>query len=157
MKTQFSLPTDTAIAYERRFEAPIDRVWAAQTEPELLRRWLLGPNPDTEFAVCEMDVRPGGECRWVWRDADGELEIASTVLEAEAPRRLVTEERMRMAGMDPWPATRNTLELAEDGEGTILRTTIEYASKEARDGAYASGMADGIEASFERIDAALAR
>lgn len=155
MQTTFTLPTETQIAYERRFDAPIDRVWAAHTEPELLRQWMLGPNPETEFLVCEMDVREGGSCRWVWSDEDGRLEIASTVLEVEAPHRLVTEERMSLAGQDPWPATRNTIELSPDGEGTILRTTIEYPSKEARDGAYASGMSEGIEAGFDRIDGVL--
>ena len=42
--------------------------------------------------------------------------------------------------------------LTEADGVTTMRTVITYASKEMRDGAYASGMAEGIDAGFDRLD-----
>ncbi len=153
MQTRFSLPDDTSIAYERDFAAPASEVWKAYTDPEIVRTWMLGPNPETEFRTCEMDVRPGGAFRWEWVDVDGELIIAGDVLEVEAPHRLVTTERMSgsaMGGMD-FPPSTNTVTLTEADGITTMRTVTVYASREIRDGAYASGMDVGVDASFERL------
>jgi len=158
MKTTFTMPDDTSIAYERAFRAPASEVWRAYTDPEIVRTWLLGPNPETRFPVCEMDMRPGGSFRWVWVDDDGELEIAGEVLEAEEPSRLVSTERMggsAMGGMD-LPPTHNVVTFVEADGVTTMRTVITYPSKEMRDGAYASGMAEGIDAGFDRLDTAFA-
>lgn len=155
MQTRFDLPDDTSIAYERDFAAPASEVWRAYTDPEIVRTWMLGPNPETEFTTCEMDMRAGGSFRWVWVDRDGELEIAGDVLEADAPHRIVTLERMggsAMQGMDLPPST-NTTTLTEVDGVTTLRTVTVYPSKEIRDGAYASGMDAGIEASYDRLAA----
>ncbi len=40
----------------REFDAPPEMVWKAWTEPELLRRWLLGPD-GWVMQVCEVDAR----------------------------------------------------------------------------------------------------
>lgn len=88
MKTRFTMPADTSIADERDFRAPAAEVWRAYTEPGIVRSRLLGPDPDTEFPVCEMDMRTGGSFRWVWVDAAGELEIAGEVLEADERHRV---------------------------------------------------------------------
>ncbi len=153
MQTRFSLPDDTSIAYERDFAAPASEVWRAYTDPEIVRTWMLGPDPETEFRTCEMDIRAGGSFRWAWVDADGELVIEGDVLEVDAPHRLVTVERMggsAMQGMELPPST-NTVTLTEADGITTLRTVTVYPSREVRDGAYASGMDAGVDASFERL------
>ena len=151
MKTEFTLPDDTTISYTRTFAAPAERVWQACTDPQVVRTWMLGPSEDTTFEVCDMDIREGGSFRWVWLDPDGRLEIYGDVLEVDAPRRLVTTEQM--GGTDR-PPTHNVVELTEQDGRTVLTGTIRYPSKEARDGAYASGMADGMDVSFARLDEA---
>lgn len=145
MKTRFTLPTDTTIAFERRFAASPERMWEAYTNPDIVRRWLgYG-----EFVTCEMDMRPGGSFRWVWQLPDYVLGIHGEVLEADPPHRLVTTEHMTDTD---YPPTRNTVEFVSDGDGTLMRGTSEYASTEARDAAYASGMADGMDDSFTKLD-----
>ena len=49
-----------------------------------------------------------------------------------------------------------TLVLTEMGERTLLTITLLYDSKEARDGAAASGMEQGMAAGYERLDEILA-
>lgn len=145
MKTTFNRPTDTTITYERRFSASPDRIWAAYTRPEQVTRWLgYG-----EFITCEMDMRTGGSYRWEWKLPDFVLGIHGDVVEADAPHRLVTTEHMTDTD---YPPTTNTLELIADGDGTVMKGTIEYASTEARDAAYASGMAEGMDYSFTNLE-----
>jgi len=49
-----------------------------------------------------------------------------------------------------------TLVLTEEAGKTLMTLTLLYASKEARDGAAASGMEHGMAASYERLDEILA-
>ena len=50
-----------------------------------------------------------------------------------------------------------THEFAEKGSVTTMRITQMFASKDARDGALASGMDQGLEAGFKQLDAVLAQ
>src|SRR5215471_10855310 len=62
---------DREIVMTRVFNAPRALVFKAFTQPELLKRWLLGP-PGWSMPVCEIDLRVGGRYRYVWRnDASG--------------------------------------------------------------------------------------
>jgi uncharacterized protein YndB with AHSA1/START domain len=51
---------------------------------------------------------------------------------------------------------RVTMTLAEDGGVTTVTTTVDYGSKEARDAALSTGMTDGMEMSYQKLDALLA-
>ena len=68
----------------------------------------------------------------------------------EAPAELVTTE---LYDAD-WTGgeTLVTTLFREEGGGTVVTTTILYSSKAARDGALATGMADGMEASYRALD-----
>jgi uncharacterized protein YndB with AHSA1/START domain len=73
---QASTPSDTEVLVKRSFDAPAQLVWRAYTEPDLVRRWLLGP-PGWSMPVCEMDVRLGGKYRWRWRSSGAGQEFGS--------------------------------------------------------------------------------
>jgi uncharacterized protein YndB with AHSA1/START domain len=47
-----------AVVIERRFDAPVDRIWQMWTEPEHFKAWY-GPEGAT-IPVAKMDVRVGG-------------------------------------------------------------------------------------------------
>jgi len=47
------------VTFERVYDAPIDAVWRAWTDPEKLKQWW-GPNNVT-IPECEIDVRVGGK------------------------------------------------------------------------------------------------
>jgi uncharacterized protein YndB with AHSA1/START domain len=63
-------PTDRSIHVERTFDAPLERVFATYLDPELIPEWW-GPR-DTTTTVDKMDVRSGGDWRFLVRTADGE-------------------------------------------------------------------------------------
>ena len=54
-----STPSDRSVAVERDFNAARAIVFDAFTKPDLIRRWLLGPDGWT-MPVCEVDLRVGG-------------------------------------------------------------------------------------------------
>jgi uncharacterized protein YndB with AHSA1/START domain len=152
---EITTPTDREIVMTRAFDAPRRLVFDAWTKPELVRRWLLGPD-GWSMPVCEIDLRVGGAYRWVWRrDKDGtEMAVGGVYREIAAPERLVATEKFDEAWY-PGEAV-NTVALVErSGRTTMTQTTL-YESREARDKALQSGMADGVEASYNRLEAILA-
>jgi uncharacterized protein YndB with AHSA1/START domain len=150
MKLQVSLPSDREILITRSFNAPRRLVFDAHTKPELLRRWLSGPD-GWAWVVCEVDLREGGAYRWVWRGPDGvEMGIHGVHREIVVPERLTCTQIFEMGR--PGDEAIGTLVLTEKDGQTTLRNTTLYPSKEARDGALQSGMADGMEAGFARLD-----
>lgn len=150
MAVEVTLPSDREVRVTRSFKAPRTLVWDAHTKPELVKQWLTGP-PGWSMPVCEIDLRVGGAYRYRWRnEADGS-EFGSSGLHREiAPlERIVTTERME--GFQGEAV--NTLVLSEASGVTTLVLTMDFGSKEARDGAVATGMTDGMEMSYQRLDA----
>ena len=146
--TTYTTPTDTELLITRVFDAPPKVVFDAWTNPKHVPHWLLGPEGWT-MPVCEIDLRPGGSWRYVWRKGNGtEMEMSGKYREVAPPVRVVWTESW---GAE-WPETVNALVLSEAGGRTTMALTITYVSKEVRDAALETGMKDGVEASFDRLD-----
>jgi len=146
--TSYTTPTDREVVVTRVVDAPRRLVFAAWTDPMHIPNWLLGPEGWT-MPVCELDLRPSGTWRYVWRKSDGsELTMSGLVREVTPPERLVTTERWG----PEWPETVNTLTLTESAGRTTITLTITYPSKAARDAALETGMKSGMDESFVRLD-----
>jgi uncharacterized protein YndB with AHSA1/START domain len=158
LKSTVTLPNDRDVVVVRAFNAPRELVFDAWTTPSLVQRWLLGP-PGWTMPVCEMDVRPGGKYRWRWRsEADGkEFGFVGEFREVVRPSRIVHVERFDPGdvGGEMGEALVTSV-LTEKNGVTTYTTTIHYASKDVRDAALKTGMTDGMEQSFEKLDALLA-
>jgi uncharacterized protein YndB with AHSA1/START domain len=155
-KAQVTLPSDREVKVTRSFKAPRALVYQAYTQPELVRRWLLGP-PGWSMPVCEMDVRVGGTYQWRWRnDQDGsEFGFSGTFREVQPPSKLVHSEAYEpgtVGGSFPGNDALVTVTFTEEGGITTLTSLIDFGSKEARDGAIATGMTDGMEQSYQLLD-----
>jgi uncharacterized protein YndB with AHSA1/START domain len=149
-------PSDRELVVTRRFNAPRQLVWDTMSRPELLKRWLFGP-PGWEMTACDEDQRVGGTFLWAWAGPDGAgLTMSGEYHEIVPPGRCVRTERFAMAGGPPMGEQRATMVLTEEGGATLLTLTLQYASKEARDGAVASGMEHGMAAGYDRLDEILA-
>ncbi|MBX9746564.1 MAG: SRPBCC family protein [Hyphomonadaceae bacterium] len=157
MPAQVTTPSDREVRVTRTFKAPRQLVWDAHTKPELVTKWMLGP-PGWSMPVCEMDVRAGGKYRWRWQsDEDGkQFGFFGTFGEVNAPAKLTHDEYYdpgdiggSMLSDDP---ALVTVELSESAGVTTLVCTMKFSSKEARDGAVATGMTDGMEMGYARLD-----
>src|SRR5262245_49062036 len=108
--------------------------------------------------VCEMNVRVGGKYRWQWKNREDGKQFGffGTFTEANAPARLVHDQYYdpgNMGGAMPvGDPCIISLELKEVGGVTTLVSTMKFASKEARDDAMSTGMTDGMEFSYTRLD-----
>lgn len=156
-KARVSLPSDTEVRVTRDFAAPRKLVWQAHTQPELVRRWMLGP-PGWSMPVCEMDVREGGKYRWRWKsdESDAEFGFFGEFTEVNAPARLGHLEYYDPGNMPvdmdtTKPAVITTSFTERDGITTLV-TLMDFGSKEARDMAVSTGMTDGMEMGYERLD-----
>lgn len=145
--TTFSMPSDREVLVTRVVDAPRALVFDAWTHPRHVPNWMTGPAGWT-MPVCEIDLRPGGTWRFVWRREDGsEMAMSGSYREVSPPDRLVTTESWG----EPWPETVNTLILTEQAGRTTMSLTILYPSKEARDAATATGMKEGMTQSYDRL------
>jgi uncharacterized protein YndB with AHSA1/START domain len=150
--TETTILDDTHVKITRAFEAPRHLLWRAHTEPELMKRWLLGPD-GWVMTICENDLRVGGSYRNAWAPGEGTpgeafgFEGENLVIDPE--RRMVTTERM--TGLDA-PGTVNDLTFDEADGVTLMTLLITYADAAQRDMILATGMTDGMEASYQRLE-----
>jgi uncharacterized protein YndB with AHSA1/START domain len=151
---QITAAGERDIVMTRVFAAPRALVWDAHTKPELLRRWLLGPDGWT-MKVCDVDLRVGGNYRYVWhKEKTGvDMGMGGVYREIVAPSKLVSTEKFDQSWY-PGEAV-GTLLLSEEEGKTTLHHTMTYESRDARDGVLKSGMADGVAASYDRLETML--
>lgn len=102
--------------------APVERVWAAITEPELIAQWF----GDT----CEFDATPGGTGTFGWPE-HGPFRVV--VEHVDAPKTLIYRWA-RDVGVDPVPgnSTLVRFDLTEISGGTRL-TLLETGFEELDD------------------------
>jgi uncharacterized protein YndB with AHSA1/START domain len=152
-ETIVTTPSDREIVMTHVVDAPRTLVFEAHTSVEHVPNWMLGPSGWT-MPVCEIDLRPGGAWRFVWRRENGsEMEIRGEYREIEPPARLVQTERW---GGD-WPESVNTITFEEEDGRTTITSTVLYPSLEARDRALGTGMTDGWSAGYNRLDEYVSR
>ena len=153
---EVTLPSDREVRVTRTFNAPRQLVWDAHTRPELMQKWLGYDGWD--MPVCDMDVRVGGKYKWQWRNREDGTEFGffGTFTEVNRPSNIVHEEyydpgdmNVAMPAGDPCIVS---LDLSEQSGVTTLVCNMTFASKEARDGAVSTGMTDGMEHSYTRLD-----
>ena len=155
-----SLPSETEVLVKRSFDAPATLVWRAYMEPDLLRRWCTGP-PNWSMPVCEMDMRVGGKYQWRWRNDEDGMEFGFTgeVLEVEPFAKIVHTQAFDPGNMGVSMGDEPsiiTVTFDESDGVTHVATTIKYASKADRDAALETGMTEGMESSYTRLDEVLA-
>ncbi|MFC5931090.1 ATPase [Cryobacterium melibiosiphilum] len=151
--TEAQILSDTQVRVARVIRGTAPQVWRAHTDAALMKRWLLGPD-GWSMPVCEIATAVGDSYRYEWQRDGGEERFGFTgeLLESQEPSRAVTTEAM--IGMD-FPATLNELTLTEVEGGTLLCLVVTYANAEQRDAVLATGMTDGMETSYARLESLL--
>jgi uncharacterized protein YndB with AHSA1/START domain len=144
-----TLPSDREILGTRTFDAPRALVFEAHTKPEHLVHWW---GMDS-LSVCEVDLRPGGAWRFVERNAAGEeFGFHGEYREITPPEKLVYT--FEYEGL-PGHVSVETLTFEEQDGKTILTGHTLFDSQEDRDGMLQSGMEEGANVTYKRLDAYL--
>jgi uncharacterized protein YndB with AHSA1/START domain len=140
----------THLIVTRRFAALPPAVYRAHTEPELIRKWQLGPEGWT-MPVCISEARPGGNIRYEWTNGNGgAFHLTGEYLELEPYRRIVHVARMYL----PHPTPDNHVETRfdADGDGTLMTMRMTLPDEQTRAAMLATGMERGMEASYRRLE-----
>jgi uncharacterized protein YndB with AHSA1/START domain len=142
---------DTHVVVTRRFRASPEAVYRAHTEPELIQKWLLGPDGWT-MPVCINEARAGGRIRYEWSDGKGGgFHLTGEFIEVVPFSRLVHVERMHLP--EPTPNNHVETRFEADGAGTLMTMRMTLPDSATRAAMLATGMEDGMEASYARLDA----
>ncbi len=150
LATQTQTLSETQVRISRIISSTPEQVWRAHHEPELITVWMLGPD-GWVMPVCEPGSGPGDTFRYEWERAEGGDRFGFTgeIIESVSPVREVTTERM--IGDDS-PGTVNEMTLTPTPEGTLLTLVITYPDAEVRDIVLGTGMTDGMEAGYARLE-----
>ncbi|WP_407341562.1 SRPBCC family protein [Pengzhenrongella phosphoraccumulans] len=137
------------VDFTREFDAPVEAVYRAHHDPELVRQWL-GPH-GYEMSIERWDLRPGGGYRYVHTDGAGRSYGFTGVFHVARPRDLIVQT-FEFDGF-PDVVSIEYLRFEDLGDGrTRLSGHAVYPSQEARDGIVAAGQAQGITEGYERLD-----
>jgi uncharacterized protein YndB with AHSA1/START domain len=146
-------PGQSFIEFAREFDAPVEAVFRAHAEPDLIKQWLGPRGYDTE--VEQYDFRTGGSYRYLQRDGDNvyafhgvfhvvrENDFAVQTFEYEGFPDVVSLDSMHFEDLG--------------GGRTRLSGRSVFSSLEAAEGMIASGMEAGMAEGYERLDELLAK
>ena len=148
IKSNLTVLSDTEISMTRVFDAPREIVFKAYIDPTIIPQWW-GLRSSTTV-VEKMDVRPGGQWRYVQHSANGvQYGFNGEYREIVPPEKLVST--FEFDGTPGHMVVDSALfEQLPDGK-TKLTVTSRFASKEDRDGMLASGMEGGANETWDRL------
>jgi uncharacterized protein YndB with AHSA1/START domain len=153
-KTEISAePGGREAIITREFDAPIEKLWQAYTDPELVIQWM-GPRR-LKGRIDEWEMKPGGRYAFTHIDEDGtEYKFHGFTHSITAPTRAV--RTFEFEGM-PDHVCLETLNLEDLGGKTRVTTISVFETVEDRDGMIQSGMESGVVEGNERLDELLAK
>ncbi len=136
---------------ERDVDAPRDIVFRAFTDKDLYSQWIGPRGLSTDIET--FDARTGGSYRYIQKDKDGTTYAFHGVFhDVSAPERLV--QTFEYEGLpEPGHASLESMRFEElPGNRTRLVGTSVFLTVEDRDGMMQSGMEEGMESSYSRLD-----
>ena len=141
-------PGKHGVQTTREFGAPRELLFRAFTEPDLLVQWL-GPRKYM-MEIDRYEVRAGGRWRYIHRDDNGnEFGFHGVFHGTPSPERVV--QTFEFEGY-PGHVSLDTATFEENDGKTLLRINSVFQSVEDRDGMIESGMEEGMNEGFDRLD-----
>jgi uncharacterized protein YndB with AHSA1/START domain len=137
------------LVFERTFDAPLDKVWQAFTDPEIVPRWW--GKHGTTTTVAEMDVRPGGTWRYINSAPDREdVVFFGEYLEVDPPHGYKWTFMFDVDGQGPMGGPESYA--FEDLGGRTKVVSIGHmGSVEVLEGALSTGMVPGAIETWDRL------
>lgn len=148
--TEFD-PSKYDVTITRTFDAPLEHVWAAWTDPDQVAQWW-GPEGFT-VPRCEMDVQSGGAFHIDMEAPDGTIYPSEGVFDE-----VVDLERLVLTGVaakdddgNPHPEERHTVTFAGHDDATELTLEAEILTGTPEALQHLEGMEAGWSQSFGKL------
>ena len=146
-------PGTPFIDMTRDFDAPVDVLFRAHTEPDLLKQWL-GP-AKYEMTIETFEPRDGGRWRYTHRDDQGNAYAFHGVFHGD-PSTAGMLQTFEFEGA-PGHVSLDALTFEPHGDRTTIRVHSSFQSIEARDAMIAGGMEGGVNEGYDRLDQLVGR
>ncbi len=141
---------NTHVVVTRHFAASPEAVYRAHLDPNIIQKWLLGPEGWT-MPVCINEAKPGGKFRYEWVNGKGHgFHVTGELLELQPCRRILHVERMYLP--DPTPENQVETTFEANGTGTLMTMRMTLPDAQTRAAMLATGMERGMEASYVRLE-----
>jgi uncharacterized protein YndB with AHSA1/START domain len=143
-----------SITIVREFDAPVQAVFRAHTEPDLFVQWV-GPDSLDTSRVDRWDCRTGGEWRYVSVRKDEEHWFRGCFHEVR-PNELIVQTFTYEPMADSVSLGRLVFQNLPNSRCRLTATSL-VDSFEARDAFVASGMDVGVQEGYRKLGALLAQ
>ncbi len=139
MKTEVLKMAELSVNINRTIHAPIEKVFDAWLNPELLSKFMKGM-PDKTDTDVEIDAREGGRFTFVMHVGDDKFSHTGTYVEISRPDRLVFTWASRHSVVDNSTVTLDFTKLAEDRTNVSLTHVkfIDEASRSAHEAGWSN-------------------
>lgn len=150
------------VTFERTYDAPVEAVWQAWTDPEKLKQWW-GPN-DVSIPECTVDLRVDGEFYIVMEAGEAMGPYKGTRWPMKATYTLIDEPAKLSYSSEAWTegdeeASKITqtaeLTLSEANGKTNMTLKVTILSTGPHAGAAVEGIQYGFNQQFDKLDAFL--
>jgi uncharacterized protein YndB with AHSA1/START domain len=152
--TDAQILSDTQVRITRLIRGTVEQVWQAHHDEQLMTRWMLGPE-GWQMTGCTIAQEVGQTYRYWWEPQSAEagtgFGFSGKLLESLPQSYERTSEQMIDTD---YPATENEMTLTPNQAGTLLTLLITYPDAQTRDMVLATGMVEGMEASYARLESA---
>ncbi len=147
------------ITVERSFKAPLDPVWAAWTQADILCQWWA-PKP-YECVIKSLDFREGGRWLYYMQGPEGDRHWCYFDYKTVRPKTYFSgsdafcDEHGVANSIKPkvsWEAT-----FSEGKDQTMVRMVLHFASPEDLDQIVAMGFREGFTMGLDQLDELLAK
>jgi uncharacterized protein YndB with AHSA1/START domain len=145
-RTTAERKSERELVVTRTFDAPPHIIFAAWTTPELLKRWWAPKSSGVPLLSCELDVRVGGQYRFVFG-----TEPAKSFAFFGRYTEVITNARLVWTNEESDDGAVSSLTLTETDGRTLLVLSELYPTKEALDRSF-EGMEDGMPEQFAQLD-----
>jgi uncharacterized protein YndB with AHSA1/START domain len=141
------------IDWAREFDAPVEALFRAHQDPEMVQQWMGPAKYEIEMEVYEF--KTGGRWRYISRDDAGEEYAFNGVFHVVRDNEFAIQT-FEYEGF-PDVVSIESLTFEDAGAGrSRLRGHATYPSLKARDGMVSGGMEGGMSEGYERLDDLLA-
>ena len=139
-----------ALHIKRTFNAPIQAVWDAWTQPEMFKQWYM-PLPFT-VPDCEFNMQVGGQLKIDTKAPDGSImTIHGEFKVIDRPTRLTMTNYPLDENGDKLFEILHSLELSEVDNQTILELTSEVVYAQPDSKQFIDGMEEGLNQALDQL------